>query len=91
MSRSIWKGPFSSKQFAFNRLAQKKRNTAVWSRGSMIVPSDIGKELKIYNGNSWTLRKIAEEMVGHKLGEFCPTKRKTIHKLNKTRQLSRKK
>ena len=92
MSRSIWKGPFSLKLLSNNKTKFKQNKAPlVWSRNSMISPNNIGEEIQIYSGNSWVLRKIVEEMVGHKVGEFCSTKKKTIHKVNKTRQISRKK
>lgn len=96
MSRSIWKGPFSSlknenRELSSSRKKKQSKIVAVWSRSSMVLPEHIGKEFKIYNGKSWALRKIVEEMVGHKFGEFSSTKRKTIHKVHKTKQTSRKK
>ena len=95
MSRSIWKGPFSllKKESQSSSSSQKKKQDKtilVWSRNSMILPEDIGKEIRIYNGKGWALRKILEEMVGHKFGEFSSTKKKTIHKVNKTRQVRKK-
>lgn len=93
MPRSIWKGPFSSQKtlLAYNQNQEQKNNIFVWSRNSMILPQYIGKEIKIYNGKSWILRKIVEEMVGHKFGEFCLTKKKTIHKVNKIKQTTSRK
>ena len=91
MSRSIWKGPFSSvKAFLLNK-DKKNKNQNIWCRHSMILPQDIGKEYKIYNGKRWTLRKVVESMVGHKFGEFASTREKVTHKVNKKRQMSRKK
>lgn len=96
MSRSIWKGPFSLLKNENRGLLspqEKKQNKiiSVWSRNSMVLPEHIGNEFQIYNGKSCSLRKVMEEMVGHKFGEFCPTKKKTVHKVNKTKQITRKK
>ena len=92
MSRSIWKGPFFFKQLSLHNSNFKQDKTIrIWSRNSMVLPDYIGKDIQIYNGKSWTLRKVVEEMVGHKFGEFCPTKKKTVHKVNKIKQVSRKK
>ena len=65
-------------------------NLFIWSRSAMILPEFIGKKVKVYNGNSWIRRTIVENTVGHKFGEFSYTKKKTIHKLNKTKQIAGK-
>lgn len=105
MSRSIWKGPFSLKDQKLSTLFYNQKphkgvlresnfgdkTSCVWSRSSMILPEHIAKDVKIYNGKAWIYRKIVEEMVGHKFGEFCSTKRKTVHKLSKNKQGGRKK
>ena len=82
MSRSLWKGPYSS--------LKEQPASNIWCRSSMILPKDIGKSFKIYNGKGWVLRKIAESMVGHKFGEFSFTRKKVIHKINKKKQMSKK-
>lgn len=92
MSRSIWKGPFSLKKLSSDNSNTKQSKTIfIWSRNSMVLPEYIGKDVQIYNGKNWALRKVVEEMVGHKFGEFCSTKKKTVHKANKIKQASRKK
>ena len=95
MSRSIWKGPFSllkkeSKSSSSLQNKKQDKTILVWSRNSMILPEDIGKDIQIYNGKGWALRKVLEDMVGHKCGEFSSTKKKTINKVNKTRQIRKK-
>ena len=90
MSRSIWKGPFSQLKTNLVDIKQKKEEH-IWSRTSMVVPLQIGKEYKIYNGKNWIPVKVVEEMVGHRFGEFSSTRGKTIHKLNKRKQSTRKK
>ena len=61
----------------------------IWSRNSTIMPEDIGKRFKIYNGKDWILRKVVENMVHHKWGEFALTKKKTVHKSNKRKQIKK--
>ena len=93
MSRSVWKGPFYTNQLRCSDNLNLKQNKiiSVWSRNSMILPEDVGKSIQIYNGKFWSRRKIVEDMVGHKFGEFSHTKKKTIHKINKIRQISSRK
>jgi small subunit ribosomal protein S19 len=92
MSRSIWKGPFSQLRSKLLDIKHKhKKEARVWSRTSMIVPSQIGKEYKVHNGKDWIPVKVVEDMVGHRFGEFSSTKGKTVHKLNKRKQSTRKK
>ena len=65
----------------FHSQKQKLEKTImVWFRNSTILPEHIGTDVKIYNGKNWFFRKIIEEMVGHKFGEFCPTKKKQFIK-----------
>jgi small subunit ribosomal protein S19 len=90
MSRSIWKGPFSQLNSKLIDTKQEKE-TRVWSRTSTVLPLQIGKEYKVYNGKNWIPVKVVEEMVGHKFGEFSSTRGKTVHKLNKRKQSTRKK
>lgn len=100
MSRSVWKGPFSAlkegRSSLLNTLStsveEKISNPkTVWSRASIILPKHIGKRFKIHNGKGWVLRTAIESMVGHKFGEFSTTKKRVAHKLNKKRQVTRKK
>ncbi len=90
MSRSIWKGPFSQlkSKLLENRIIKEAR---VWSRTSMVLPLQVGEEYKVYNGKSWIAVKVVEDMVGHKFGEFSSTRGKTVHKLSKQKQSTRKK
>ena len=90
MSRSIWKGPFSQLNPNLTDITHKK-GARVWSRSSMILPVQIGKEYKVYNGKNWIPIKVVEDMVGHKFGEFSSTRGKIVHKLNKRKQSTRKK
>ena len=83
MSRSIWKGPFVDPSLI--RKVEKlkgqtdKKPIKTWSRKSTIIPEFIGHSFLIYNGKKFILIKISEEMVGHKLGEFSPTRQFSGH------------
>ena len=78
MPRSVKKGPFidaslAKKVEALNRGADK-RVVKTWSRRSMITPDFVGHTLAVHNGNKFIPVYITENMVGHKLGEFAPTR-----------------
>jgi len=78
MSRSLKKGPFtdehlSSKVTAMNDKNEKKV-VRTWSRRSTIIPDFIGHTLAVHNGKKFIPVYITENMVGHKLGEFSPTR-----------------
>ncbi len=87
MSRSIWKPnltiPCLKKN---NKKSQPKR---VYSRASIILPSYLSDQFRIYNGKNWLDVKIVEEMVGHRFGEFSSTRKKANHKKDKKKQSSR--
>ena len=83
MSRSIWKGPFvdSSLLKKVEKLKTQANPTPIktWSRKSTIIPEFVGISFLIYNGKKFISIKISEEMVGHKLGEFAPTRQFSGH------------
>ena len=78
MSRSVWKGPFVDpsllKKVERLKTQAKPMPIKTWSRKSTIIPEFIGVSFLIYNGKKFIPIKISEEMVGHKLGEFSPTR-----------------
>ena len=78
MSRSIWKGPFVDPSLIKKVEGLKgKTNSApikTWSRKSTIIPDFVGFSFLIYNGKKFIPLTISEDMVGHKLGEFAPTR-----------------
>ncbi len=78
MSRSVWKGPFVDPSLIkkVEKLKTQANPTPIktWSRKSTIIPEFVGISFLIYNGKKFILIKISEEMVGHKLGEFSPTR-----------------
>ena len=83
MSRSIWKGPFVDPSLLKKVDKQKDKSTKTpiktWSRKSTIIPEFVGYSFLIYNGKKFIPIKISEEMVGHKLGEFSPTRQFSGH------------
>tara|TARA_B100001013_G_scaffold318818_1_gene227350 strand:+ start:268 stop:651 length:384 start_codon:yes stop_codon:yes gene_type:complete len=78
MSRSVWKGPFVDPSLLkkVEKLKSQSNPTPIktWSRKSTIIPEFIGISFLIYNGKKFIPIKISEEMIGHKLGEFSPTR-----------------
>lgn len=78
MSRSIKKGPFVDEhlQNKVDKLNQTGKKTVVktWSRRSMILPDFVGHTFSVHNGKSFVNVFISENMVGHRLGEFAPTR-----------------
>jgi small subunit ribosomal protein S19 len=78
MPRSVKKGPFvEEKLFKKVKVTQETRNSKViktWSRRSTIIPEMVGLTLAVHNGKKFIPVFIAEDMVGHKLGEFSPTR-----------------
>ena len=83
MSRSVWKGPFVDPSLIkkVEQLKSKSNPTPIktWSRKSTIIPEFVGISFLIYNGKKFIPIKISEEMVGHKLGEFSPTRQFSGH------------
>ena len=78
MSRSLKKGPFinvklEDKVLAMNE-ANKKEVIKTWSRASMISPDFVGHTIAVYDGRKHVPVYVTEDMVGHKLGEFAPTR-----------------
>ncbi|MFM8449760.1 MAG: 30S ribosomal protein S19 [Haliscomenobacter sp.] len=87
MARSIKKGPY-----VFHKLMEKvfksKESTRksvikTWSRSSMIVPDMVGETIAVHNGKTFVPVFVTENMVGHKLGEFSPTRNFRGHSGNR--------
>ena len=78
MARSIWKGPFVEdsliKKFEKQRNDPHKKPIKTWSRKSTIIPDFVGSSFLIHNGKKFIPITISEDMVGHKFGEFAPTR-----------------
>jgi ribosomal protein S19, bacterial/organelle len=78
MSRSLKKGPYiennlEKKITAMNK-SNKKSVVKTWARASVIPPDFVGHTVAVHNGNKFIPVYITENMVGHKLGEFAPTR-----------------
>ena len=83
MSRSVWKGPFVDPSL-IKKVEKLKDQTnkppiKTWSRKSTIIPEFVGHSFLIHNGKKFIPIRISEEMVGHKLGEFSPTRQFSSH------------
>ena len=78
MSRSLKKGPFVAehlvKKIDKMNESREKRVVKTWSRASTIVPSMVGHTIGVHNGKTHVPVYVSENMVGHKLGEFAPTR-----------------
>lgn len=78
MSRSIKKGPFIDghllKKIEETEKNQSKKVIKTWSRRSTIIPEAIGHTFAIHNGKKFVAVYVTENMVGHKFGEFAPTR-----------------
>ena len=78
MARAIWKGPFVEesliKKIEKQQNQTNKKPIKTWSRKSTIIPEFVGFSFLIYNGRKFIPLTISEDMVGHKLGEFAPTR-----------------
>lgn len=78
MARSIWKGPFIDgyllKKADAVRESGRKEVIKTWSRRSTILPQFVGITFGVYNGQKFIPVLVTENMIGHKLGEFSPTR-----------------
>ena len=78
MVRSVWKGPYFDitlyKKVKKSKEENSKSPIKTWSRRSTIIPDFVGVTLSVYNGKSFIPVFVTEDMVGHKLGEFSPTR-----------------
>jgi small subunit ribosomal protein S19 len=78
MARSVWKGPYFDitlfKKVKKSKEENSKSPIKTWSRRSTIIPDFVGVTLSVYNGKKFIPVFITEDMVGHKLGEFSPTR-----------------
>ncbi|MCC5915542.1 MAG: 30S ribosomal protein S19 [Balneolaceae bacterium] len=89
MPRSLKKGPFvhyklQRKVDAMNE-SGKKKVIKTWSRSSMITPDFIGLTIAVHNGKQFIPVYVTENMIGHKLGEFAPTRTFRGHPLKKAK------
>ena len=87
MARSLKKGPYIHYKLEKKVLAnvESGKNTVIktWSRASMISPDFVGQTIGVHNGTTFVPVYVTENMVGHKLGEFSPTRNFRGHGKNK--------
>ena len=83
MARSLKKGPFVDVKLEgkVNQMNETKKKSVIktWSRRSMITPDFVGHTFAVHNGNKFIPVYVTENMVGHKLGEFAPTRTFKTH------------
>jgi len=94
MGRSVKKGPWVDSCLVkkVERMKKEKSKSPIktWSRRSMIIPDFVGYTFAVHNGKEFRNVYISEEMVGHKLGEFSPTRRFDRHGAHSKRIISPK-
>ena len=88
MARSVWKGPFVDLHLlkkAEDAQEQERARAPIktWSRRSTILPQFVGLTFSVYNGQKFIPVSVNEDMVGHKLGEFAPTRNFPGHAADK--------
>ncbi len=87
MPRSVWKGPFVDgyllKKAEAARDAGRNQVIKTWSRRSTILPQFVGLTFGVYNGKKFVPVLVTEEMIGHKFGEFSPTRTYLGHAADK--------
>ena len=78
MTRSVWKGPFVDSHLLkkVKQASEQNKNTVIktWSRRSTILPEFVGINFAVHNGKRFIPVNVTEDMVGHKFGEFSPTR-----------------
>ena len=83
MTRSLKKGPYVDQKLEKRLMAmkdgKKKKVVKTWSRRSVVTPDFVGHTIAVHNGNKFIPVFISENMVGHKLGEFAPTRTFRMH------------
>tara|TARA_B100001142_G_C14274695_1_gene632360 strand:+ start:138 stop:416 length:279 start_codon:yes stop_codon:yes gene_type:complete len=88
MARSVWKGPFVDqyilKKAEAARESGRKDVIKIWSRRSTILPQFVGLNFGVYNGQKFIPVLVSEDMVGHKFGEFSPTRTYYGHTADKS-------
>jgi small subunit ribosomal protein S19 len=93
MARSVWKGPFVDgyllKKAEKARASGRNEVIKIWSRRSTILPQFVGLTFGVYNGQKHIPCSVTEDMVGHKFGEFSPTRTFHGHARRPTRRSAR--
>jgi len=87
MTRSVWKGPFVDrhllKKAEDSKAGKIKGVVKTWSRRSTILPQMVGITFGVHNGNKFIPVLVTDNMIGHKLGEFSPTRTYNGHQADK--------
>ena len=87
MARSVWKGPFVDgfllKKAEATRNSGRNEVIKTWSRRSTILPQFVGLTFGVHNGKKFVPVLVTENMIGHKFGEFAPTRKFTGHSSDK--------
>lgn len=95
MARSVWKGPFVErsllKKVEDARGGTLKGVIKTWSRRSTILPNFVGLTFGVHNGNKFIPVLVTDQMIGHKLGEFAPTRTFKAHSAEKKASTDEKK
>ena len=90
MARSLKKGPYihPSLEKKINAMNEKNEKKVIktWSRASMIVPDMLGHTIAVHNGKTHVPVYVTEQMIGHKLGEFAPTRLYKGHAADKAKR-----
>ena len=91
MGRSLKKGPFVDHHLLdkISKQQGSKKPIKTWSRRSMIIPEMVGQTFEVHNGKKFISVFIAENMVGHRLGEFSPTRTFKSHPIKKDKGASK--
>jgi len=94
MARSVKKGPFVQDSLRKRVDAMNSRNekkvVKTWSRASTVLPDFVGHTFAVHNGNKFVPVYVTENMVGHKLGEFAPTRTFRGHAGDRTTQVKKR-
>ena len=87
MVRSVWKGPFVDgyllKKAEAARISSRNDIIKTWSRRSTVLPQFVGLTFAVYNGHKFIPVLVTEDMIGHKMGEFSPTRTYLGHTADK--------
>ena len=94
MARSVWKGPFVDgyllNKAEASRASGRNEIIKIWSRRSTILPEMVGLTFAVHNGKKFVPVFVTENMVGHKLGEFAPTRTYHGHAADKKAKAGKK-
>jgi small subunit ribosomal protein S19 len=94
MVRSVWKGPFVDpslyKKVEVHNKDKRKDPIKTWSRRSVVIPTFVGITFMVYNGKKHIPVYITEDMIGHKLGEFSPTRVLPSHSAGSSKKKGKK-